>query len=97
MTERQVRLIQDFGATVIMVTPSYFLSLLDERERAGAEPRSTSLRVGIFGAEPRTESMRAEPEGRTGMDAVDIYGLSFPGPQCRACAGRRRSPAAPTT
>jgi phenylacetate-CoA ligase len=76
MTDRQVQLIQDFGATVIMVTPSYFLSLIDEMERLGLDPRETSLRVGIFGAEPWTESMRAEIEGRTGMDAVDIYGLS---------------------
>jgi len=76
MTERQVQLIRDFGATVIMVTPSYFLSLLDEMEREGVDPRDTALRVGIFGAEPWTESMRQEIEGRTGMDAVDIYGLS---------------------
>jgi phenylacetate-CoA ligase len=76
MTERQVQLIRDFGATVIMVTPSYFLSLLDEMEREGIDPRQTALRVGIFGAEPWTESMRQEIERRTGMDAVDIYGLS---------------------
>ncbi|MGW5238274.1 phenylacetate--CoA ligase PaaK [Monashia sp. NPDC004114] len=76
MTERQVQLIRDFGASVIMVTPSYFLSLLDEMEREGLDPRETALRVGIFGAEPWTESMRQEIERRTGMDAVDIYGLS---------------------
>src|SRR5690242_3489527 len=76
MTERQVQLIRDFGASVIMVTPSYFLSLLDEMEREGIDPRDTSLQVGIFGAEPWTESMRQEIERRTGMDAVDIYGLS---------------------
>ena len=76
MTERQVQLIRDFGATVIMVTPSYFLSLIDQMEAVGIDPRSTSLRVGIFGAEPWTESMRREIEERTGMDAVDIYGLS---------------------
>lgn len=76
MTERQVQLIQDFGATVIMVTPSYFLSVLDELERTGVDPRSTSLRVGVFGAEPWTESMRREIEERAGIDAVDIYGLS---------------------
>lgn len=76
MTERQAQLIQDFGATVIMVTPSYFLSVLDELERAGVDPRSTSLRVGVFGAEPWTESMRREIEERAGIDAVDIYGLS---------------------
>ena len=76
MTERQVQLIRDFGATVILVTPSYFLSLLDQMESEGIDPRSTSLRVGIFGAEPWTEAMRREIEERTGMDAVDIYGLS---------------------
>ena len=76
MTERQVQLIRDFGATVIMVTPSYFLSLIDQMEAVGIDPRSTSLRVGIFGAEPWTESMRREIEERTDMDAVDIYGLS---------------------
>ncbi len=76
MTERQVQLIRDFGATVIMVTPSYFLSLVDQMQAEGIDPHSTSLRVGIFGAEPWTESMRREIEERTGMDAVDIYGLS---------------------
>ncbi|MDN5794830.1 MAG: phenylacetate--CoA ligase [Intrasporangium sp.] len=76
MTDRQVQLIQDFGPQVIMLTPSYFLSLIDEMDRRGIDPHSTSLRVGIFGAEPWTEQMRAEIEGRTGIDAVDIYGLS---------------------
>ncbi|MDQ2758312.1 MAG: phenylacetate--CoA ligase [Actinomycetota bacterium] len=76
MTERQVQLIVDFEPRVIMVTPSYFLSLLDEMERQGVDPRRTSLRVGIFGAEPWTEAMRREIEARTKMDAVDIYGLS---------------------
>ena len=76
MTERQVQLIVDFEPRVIMVTPSYFLSILDEMERQGVDPRRTSLRVGIFGAEPWTESMRREVEERTAMDAVDIYGLS---------------------
>ncbi len=76
MTERQVQLITDFEPRVIMITPSYFLSLLDEMERSGTDPAGTSLRVGIFGAEPWTESMRQEIERRTGMDAVDIYGLS---------------------
>ncbi len=76
MTERQVQLIRDFEPRVIMVTPSYFLSLLDEMEREGIDPAATSLQVGIFGAEPWTESMREEIERRTGMDAVDIYGLS---------------------
>ncbi|MFG2617540.1 phenylacetate--CoA ligase PaaK [Streptomyces sp. NPDC048507] len=76
MTDRQVRLIQDFRPEVIMVTPSYMLTLLDEMERQGVDPRSTSLRTGVFGAEPWTEEMRREIEERLGMDAVDIYGLS---------------------
>ncbi|MGN6598975.1 MAG: phenylacetate--CoA ligase PaaK [Actinomycetes bacterium] len=76
MTERQVQLIADFGPRVIMVTPSYFLAILDELQRQGIDPRETSLQVGIFGAEPWTEQMRREVEERTGMDAVDIYGLS---------------------
>ncbi|WP_330328697.1 phenylacetate--CoA ligase [Streptomyces sp. NBC_00536] len=76
MTARQVRLIQDFRPEIIMVTPSYMLSLLDEMERQGIDPRSTSLRTGIFGAEPWTEEMRREIEERLGIDAVDIYGLS---------------------
>ncbi|UQW99804.1 phenylacetate--CoA ligase PaaK [Streptomyces sp. RerS4] len=76
MTDRQVALIQDFRPEVIMVTPSYMLTLLDEMERQGIDPRATSLRTGIFGAEPWTEEMRREIEERLGMDAVDIYGLS---------------------
>ncbi|HET6743919.1 MAG TPA: AMP-binding protein, partial [Kribbella sp.] len=76
MTERQVDLIRDFGARIIMVTPSYFLSIVDELERRGLDPRDTSLRIGIFGAEPWTEQMRTEVEERTGIHAVDIYGLS---------------------
>ncbi|GAA5128794.1 phenylacetate--CoA ligase PaaK [Haloechinothrix salitolerans] len=76
MTARQVRLINDFQPAVIMVTPSYLLTLLDEFERQGLDPRGTSLRVGIFGAEPWTEEMRREIEERMGIDAVDIYGLS---------------------
>ncbi len=76
MTERQVDLIRDFGAEIIMVTPSYFLSILDEMVARGIDPSDTSLRVGIFGAEPWTEQMRTEVESRTGMHAVDIYGLS---------------------
>lgn len=76
MTERQVQLIVDFEPRVIMVTPSYFLAILDEMERIGVDPKQTSLRVGIFGAEPWTEQMRREVESRTAMDAVDIYGLS---------------------
>jgi phenylacetate-CoA ligase len=76
MTARQVRIIQDFRPEIIMVTPSYMLTLLDEFERQGIDPRSTSLRVGIFGAEPWTEEMRREIEERLDLHAVDIYGLS---------------------
>jgi phenylacetate-CoA ligase len=76
MTARQVQLIQDFEPEIIMVTPSYMLTLLDEFERQGIDPRGTSLRTGIFGAEPWTEEMRAEIEERLGIHAVDIYGLS---------------------
>ncbi|GAB2628639.1 phenylacetate--CoA ligase [Nocardioides ginkgobilobae] len=76
MTERQVQLIQDFRPDIIMVTPSYMLSVVDEMERQGIDPRSTSLKVGIFGAEPWTNDMRREMEQRLDMHAVDIYGLS---------------------
>ncbi|MFI8434622.1 phenylacetate--CoA ligase PaaK [Streptomyces sp. NPDC079020] len=76
MSSRQVRLIQDFRPEVIMITPSYMLTLLDEFERQGIDPRTTSLRTGIFGAEPWTEEMRREIEERFAIDAVDIYGLS---------------------
>lgn len=76
MTERQVQLITDFEPDVIMVTPSYMLNIIDEMERQGIDPRSTSLKVGIFGAEPWTNDMRLEMESRLDMHAVDIYGLS---------------------
>ncbi|MCX4852945.1 phenylacetate--CoA ligase PaaK [Streptomyces canus] len=76
MTARQVQLIQDLEPGIIMVTPSYMLTLLDEFERQGVDPRGTSLRVGVFGAEPWTEEMRREIEERFAIDAVDIYGLS---------------------
>jgi phenylacetate-CoA ligase len=76
MTERQVTLIRDFEPDVIMVTPSYMLAIVDEMERQGLEPRSCSLAVGIFGAEPWTNDMRRELEERLDMHAVDIYGLS---------------------
>ncbi|MEV7481691.1 phenylacetate--CoA ligase PaaK [Streptomyces halstedii] len=76
MTARQVQLIQDFRPEIIMITPSYMLTLLDEFERQGIDPRSTSLRTGVFGAEPWTEEMRKEIEDRFAIDAVDIYGLS---------------------
>jgi phenylacetate-CoA ligase len=76
MTARQVQIIQDFRPEIIMVTPSYMLTLLDEFERQGIDPRGSGLRVGIFGAEPWTEEMRREIEERMGIHAVDIYGLS---------------------
>jgi phenylacetate-CoA ligase len=76
MTSRQVMLIQDFRPDVIMVTPSYMLAILDEMEKQGFDPRATSLKVGIFGAEPWTGDMRSEIEQRLDMHAVDIYGLS---------------------
>jgi phenylacetate-CoA ligase len=76
LTERQVRLIVDFEPDVIMVTPSYMLAILDEFGRQGVDPRSCSLKVGIFGAEPWSEEMRTEIERRFDMHAVDIYGLS---------------------
>lgn len=76
MTERQVTLIQDFKPRVIMVTPSYMLSILDEFHRQGLDPRESSFAVGIFGAEPWTNAMRREIEEAFDMHAVDIYGLS---------------------
>jgi phenylacetate-CoA ligase len=76
MTARQVQIITDFKPEVIMVTPSYMLTLLDEFERQGVDPAASSLKVGIFGAEPWTEQMRTEIEQRLAIDAVDIYGLS---------------------
>jgi phenylacetate-CoA ligase len=75
-TERQVRLINDFQPDVITVTPSYMLALLDEFERQGLDARKSSLRIGIFGAEPWSPDMRLEIEERAGIHAVDIYGLS---------------------
>jgi phenylacetate-CoA ligase len=76
MTERQVTLMQDFKPDIIMVTPSYMLSILDEFRRQGIDPRESSLKVGIFGAEPWTNKMREEIEQAFDMHAVDIYGLS---------------------
>jgi phenylacetate-CoA ligase len=75
-TERQVQLIVDFRPDIIMVTPSYMLAIADEFERQGFRPSDNSLRIGIFGAEPWTESMRAEIERRMGLQALDLYGLS---------------------
>jgi phenylacetate-CoA ligase len=75
-TEKQVQLIQDLRPDIIMVTPSYMLAISEEFHRQGIDAASCSLRVGIFGAEPWTEGMRAQIEQRMGLDAVDIYGLS---------------------
>jgi phenylacetate-CoA ligase len=76
MTPRQVQLITDFQPRIVMVTPSYMLTVIDEFEAQGLDPRACSLQIGIFGAEPWTEQMRAEMEERLDIDAVDIYGLS---------------------
>ena len=75
-TEKQVQLLCDFRPDIIMVTPSYMQVIIEEFVRQGLDPRESSLKVGIFGAEPWTEAMRQEIEGRAGLDAVDIYGLS---------------------
>jgi phenylacetate-CoA ligase len=75
-TERQVQLIRDFGATMIVGTPSYVLNIVDAYERLGLDPRASPLQRGIFGAEPWGESMRAEIEDRLGIVAMDLYGLS---------------------
>jgi phenylacetate-CoA ligase len=85
MTERQVQLIHDFKPDIVMVTPSYMLAILDEFRKSGLDPRESSLKVGIFGAEPWTNAMRAEIEQSFDMHAVDIYGLSEvigPGVSC---------------
>ncbi|MBM7278091.1 phenylacetate--CoA ligase [Gordonia rubripertincta] len=76
MTERQIQLIEDFRPDAIMVTPSYMLTIVDAMLAKGIDPTTTSLRTGVFGAEPWTEQMRRELEQQLGMDAVDIYGLS---------------------
>jgi len=75
-TQRQVQLIGDFRPDILMATPSYVLSIIDEFRRQGLDPAASSLRIGIFGAEPWTQAMRAEMEAGLGIDAVDIYGLS---------------------
>jgi phenylacetate-CoA ligase len=75
-TEKQVQLIRDFEPDIIMVTPSYMQVIIEEFERQGIDPKSMSIQVGIFGAEPWTEAMRHDIEVRAGIDAVDIYGLS---------------------
>jgi phenylacetate-CoA ligase len=76
MTERHVQLIQDFKPEIIMVTPSYMLAIADEMERQGIDPKSCSLKIGIFGAEPWTNEMRKSIEERLALDAIDLYGLS---------------------
>ena len=75
-TEKQVQLIEDFKPDIIMVTPSYMQVIVEEFRRQGKDPRAMSLKVGIFGAEPWTEAMRADIEQSAAIDAVDIYGLS---------------------
>ncbi|MGH7071844.1 MAG: AMP-binding protein, partial [Acetobacteraceae bacterium] len=73
-TEKQVQLIRDLNPRIIMVTPSYMMNIAEHMERAGIDPRSTSLEIGIFGAEPWTERMREAIEAKLGIDAIDIYG-----------------------
>lgn len=75
-TEKQIQLIQDFKPRIIMMTPSYMLNICEEMERQGIDPRSTSLEIGIFGAEPWTDPIRSQIEQRANIDALDIYGLS---------------------
>ena len=75
-TEKQVQLITDFEPDIIMVTPSYMQVIVEEMRRQGLDPTASSLRVGIFGAEPWTEAMRRDIEASAGLTAVDIYGLS---------------------
>ncbi len=76
MTERQAQLIADFKPEIVMATPSYMLAILDEMRRAGANPRRSSLKIGMFGAEPWTNAMRNELESELDIDALDLYGLS---------------------
>jgi len=93
-TSKQVQLIQDFKPRIITVTPSYCLNLIDEFEAQGIDPKTCSLEIGIFGAEPWTNEMRAEIEERLGIDAVDIYGLSeVMGPGvAQECVDRKDGP-----
>jgi phenylacetate-CoA ligase len=76
MTDRQVQLILDFEPDIIAVTPSYMLAILDAIRAKGIDPRKTSLKIGMFGAEPWTNAMRAEVEAAFDMHAIDLYGLS---------------------
>ena len=92
MTERQVQIIADFKPDIIMVTPSYMLAIAEEMERQGIDPKTSSLKIGIFGAEPWTPTMRRAIEEKLDIDAIDIYGLSeVIGPgvsgECAARAG----------
>lgn len=93
-TPKQVQLIQDFKPRIITVTPSYCLNLIDQFESQGIDPRTCSLEIGIFGAEPWTNEMRLEIEERLGIDAVDIYGLSeVMGPGvAQECVDRKDGP-----
>lgn len=75
-TDKQIQLLQEFGPRVIMVTPSYFLAIVDELDKRGIDPRDLPLQIGVFGAEPWTDAMRHEIEHKVGMHATDIYGLS---------------------
>jgi len=93
-TEKQVQLIRDFEPKIILVTPSYMLNLIDEMVRQGMDPAQSSLKIGIFGAEPWTQALREEVETRAGIDALDIYGLSEvmgPGVACE-CAETKDGP-----
>ena len=93
-TEKQVQLIMDFRPDLILVTPSYMLTITEEFVRQGIDPRSTSLKLGLFGAEPWSESVRTEIERRLDIDAVDIYGLSEvmgPGVACE-CVEEKGGP-----
>jgi len=76
MTERQVQLIQDFMPDIIMVTPSYMLAIAEEMQRQGLDPKESSLRIGMFGAEPWTNELRRSIEEKTSLQALDLYGLS---------------------
>jgi phenylacetate-CoA ligase len=93
-TEKQVQVITDFKPSIIMVTPSYMLVLAEEFERQGIDPRQTSLRIGMFGAEPWTQAMRTEIEQKLNIQAIDVYGLSEvvgPGVACE-CAESKDGP-----
>ncbi len=95
MTERQVLLINDFRPRMIFGTPSYMLSIIDEFRRRGLDPAQSSLKIGLFGAEPWTPALRDEIEGALGIRAFDLYGLSeIIGPACRSNAPTTRAMAA---